>query len=318
MDSEKADLVLEGGGVRGIGLVGAISELAKAGYSFQRVAGASAGAIVGSFVAAGCSPSKLDEIMKSIDYKKFQDETLLSRFGAPGKVASLLLENGIYKGDYFQNWIENELAACGIRTFADLKLTGTEFEKLPKNLAYKLVIVTGDLSKGELVYLPWDYHKYGLEPDEQSVAAAIRTSMSIPFFYKPAKLGESTLIDGGWLSNFPVDAFDSPAETQPDWPTFGINLSSGEESNLTPRKITGPLSLGKALMDTSINGHDQRHLNKPETLARTMFVEVGSVKSTDFNITPAQQEVLFANGQKSAKKFLDTWDYGKYKQKFTK
>ncbi len=47
-----ADLVLEGGGVKGIGLVGAYSELSKAGYAFHRIAGTSAGAIVGALIAA--------------------------------------------------------------------------------------------------------------------------------------------------------------------------------------------------------------------------------------------------------------------------
>ena len=38
--------VLEGGGVKGIGHVGAIQALEQAGYQFHRVAGSSAGAIV--------------------------------------------------------------------------------------------------------------------------------------------------------------------------------------------------------------------------------------------------------------------------------
>ena len=43
-----ADLVLEGGGVKGTGLVGAITALTLASepYTFHRVAGTSAGAIV--------------------------------------------------------------------------------------------------------------------------------------------------------------------------------------------------------------------------------------------------------------------------------
>lgn len=40
------DLVLKGGGVKGIGLVGAYSALQEAGYSFRRIAGTSAGAIL--------------------------------------------------------------------------------------------------------------------------------------------------------------------------------------------------------------------------------------------------------------------------------
>ena len=44
---QPVNLVLEGGGVKGIGLVGAISVLEEHGFTFVRVAGTSAGAIVG-------------------------------------------------------------------------------------------------------------------------------------------------------------------------------------------------------------------------------------------------------------------------------
>ena len=47
-----ADLALEGGGVKGIGLVGAVLVLAEAGYSFRCVAGTSAGAIAATLIAA--------------------------------------------------------------------------------------------------------------------------------------------------------------------------------------------------------------------------------------------------------------------------
>jgi NTE family protein len=53
-DAAVADLVLEGGGVKGLALVGAVTGLVDAGYSFPRVAGTSAGALVGA-VVAGCS-----------------------------------------------------------------------------------------------------------------------------------------------------------------------------------------------------------------------------------------------------------------------
>lgn len=318
MHDRNVDLVLEGGGVKGIALVGAISEMVEANYSIQRVAGASAGAIVGSLVASGCSPEKMRALMQSVEYEKFQDETWLSHFGTAGKLASAVFLNGMHKGDYFEAWIEAQLLECGVKTFGDLKLADPEFQRLPQNMAYKLVVVVGDLSKGELVYLPWDYHKYGLDPDQQSVAKAVRASMAIPFFFKPANIGGSTVIDGGWLSNFPVDAFDQPASAQPDWPTIGINLGAGEDSRLTPRAISGPLSFAKALLDTATNGHDQRHINNPATLARTMFVEVGKIKSTDFGLTRSQQVWLYENGQKAAGKFLKTWDYKEYKSKFGK
>ncbi len=315
--SNSADLVLEGGGVRGIGLVGAISELSKQGYAFNRVAGASAGAIVGSLVAAGCPPDKMVEVMKSLDYTKFRDPTLMSRLGLPGKITSLLIENGLYKGDYLTNWMTEQLASCGVTTFGDLKLDDSSAAHLPKEKAYKLVVVVADLTQSKLVYLPWDYHKYGLDPDKQTVASAIRASIAIPFFYKPARLGKSSLVDGGLLSNFPIEVFDAPEGTKPRWPTFGVKLSSREKSNLMPRNISGPFSLASALYATAINGHDQRHLDNPETLARTMFVDSLDIKAADFDITPAKQALLFSNGQHAAQKFIANWDFTDFKEQFS-
>ena len=46
------DLVLSGGGVKGIGLVGAVVALMDAGYQFHRVSGTSAGSVVGAIAAA--------------------------------------------------------------------------------------------------------------------------------------------------------------------------------------------------------------------------------------------------------------------------
>ena len=51
-DEGSLDLVLEGGGVKGIGLVGAVLTLGDAGYRFPRVAGTSAGAITAALIAA--------------------------------------------------------------------------------------------------------------------------------------------------------------------------------------------------------------------------------------------------------------------------
>ena len=48
----RADLALEGGGVKGIGLAGAVLALDEAGYSFPRVAGTSAGAIAATLIAS--------------------------------------------------------------------------------------------------------------------------------------------------------------------------------------------------------------------------------------------------------------------------
>ena len=50
-----ADLVFEGGGVKGIGLAGALATLEEREYGPQNIAGTSAGAITAALLAAGYS-----------------------------------------------------------------------------------------------------------------------------------------------------------------------------------------------------------------------------------------------------------------------
>src|SRR4051812_42778552 len=147
-----ADLVLEGGGVKGIGLVGAISVLEERGWKFNRVAGTSAGSIVGALVAAGFSSGELQPIMQNLDYTKFRDGGMLDHFGPLGKGLSLFIDQGIYEGNYLKEWLAEQLAAKNVHTFGDLKLIDPESSLPP----YKLVVMTSDISQGCLRRLPWD------------------------------------------------------------------------------------------------------------------------------------------------------------------
>ena len=310
MNDRWCDLVLEGGGVKGIGLVGAFTEISKAGYSVHRVAGTSAGAIVGSLIAAGMPAAELLDLMRTLDYTKFRDEGFLDRLGVGGKSASIILEQGVYEGKYMRDWLAKKLEGLGVRTFADLKITDPWAKNVPPAQRYRLVVVASDVSSGRLARLPWDYERYGLDPDKQLVADAVRASMSIPFFYEPVKLGGRTLVDGGMLSNFPIDLFDNT----PDWPTFGIKLSAKPDANLVPNSTKNTYDFAKALLATMINAHDQMHVDDPCTAARTMFVDTFKVKATDFDITKETQTLLYQNGQAAAKKFLDSWDFAAWRK----
>src|SRR4051794_37791481 len=155
LSAPKADLVLEGGGVKGIGLVGAASVFAEHDFVFPRVAGTSAGAIVASLIAAhqvaGRPLSGLEAIMNSVDHHKFQDETFLERLtGPPGEIFELLLHMGMAKGDYLVEWLGNALDDLGVRTFADLRISDEDDPgtSLPPEQRYRLVVHTSDISRG--------------------------------------------------------------------------------------------------------------------------------------------------------------------------
>jgi NTE family protein len=320
-----ADLVLEGGGVKGIGLVGAISVLEERGYGFRRVAGTSAGAIVGALVAAGMRGQDLHDVMGTVDYRRFRDGDLLDHLGAFGKAASVLVDEGIYRGEYLRRWLGDHLHDLGVRTFADL-VVDDRGGSFPREQAYRLVVMASDVSQGRLRRLPWDYReRYGLDPFEVPVADAVRASMSIPFFYEPVKLKDHLtgdtcwLVDGGMLSNFPVDVFDRTDGAPPRWPTLGIKLATRAGAlQGVPNDVHGAFSLARAMVATMTSFHDQLHLDDPAVVARTIFIDTFNVRATDFDIDRATQQRLYDSGRRAASKFLDggdgrpAWDFAQY------
>jgi NTE family protein len=317
-----ADLVLEGGGVKGIGHAGAISVLAAAGYTFPRVAGTSAGAIVGAIVAAmqayGEPLDRLADVVRSIDYTEFRDPSLLGRIAGPvGDGVNFLLDDGLYEGDYLLEWLRGALGALGVTTFADLALPADPEGDLPAGHRYRLLVTASDLSRRRLALLPWDCPGYGLDPDEQPVAEAVRASASIPYFFEPVRLrtgdGEQvTLVDGGLLSNYPIAAFDRTDGLLPRWPTFGIRLSARPSVRPVTHEVGGPLSLTGAVVETLLTAQDAVHVDDACDAGRTIFVDTTGVSATDFDISDAEQSQLFGNGAQAAVRFLDRWIFPAY------
>src|SRR5438046_3392508 len=99
---------------------------------------------------------KLRGIMRDLDYRKFQDESLIDHLGVPGRMASLFFEKGIYEGTYLHGWLDDLLVGLGKRTFGDLRIDDPG-SSLPPEKSYRLVVMASDITRGELVRFPWDY-----------------------------------------------------------------------------------------------------------------------------------------------------------------
>jgi NTE family protein len=336
----RADLALEGGGVKGIGLAGAVLVLDEAGYSFARVAGTSAGAIAACLIA---SISKADKPMTSL--RTYLDQLKFANFMPEGKLheffdhqggavqvaadAAILMHRiGLYPGTYLAQWLQPILSDLGVSTFADLKITLSDDPgmSLPPNKRYRLVVHTSDLTRQELVQLPWDYGYYGLPADEQQVAGAVRASMSIPFFFEPVLVqaneasidvpmpdgsvirqhydaGTVTWTDGGMLRNFPIDAFDRVDNQPPRWPTIGVKLSSLQTQFPATEACDSALSVAMHVVHTMMNEWDRYNVQET-TAARTIFVDNAGLTATQFDLTTDQQNQLFLNGVRAATKFI--------------
>ena len=319
-----ADLVLEGGGVKGVALVGAISGLVDAGYAFGRIAGTSAGAIVGSVVAAmstyGEPLTRLPEVLSTLDLGALADRgrpgLLLGPIaGIPfGRTAAdalnVMIESAAFRGDRLEIWLDGILRDFGVRTFGDLLLDDPE--ACPGDGAeFRLIVMASDLTRKRLTRLPWDYSIYNLHPEEQSVARAVRASSASPFVFRPVELpgprGTATLVDGGLLSNYPVDVFDRHDDRPSRWPTIGIRLDArvagSEAEHLRP--IDGTVALGLAVIETAIEGNQAEHLLSLRNQARSIRVPADGVGSYEFSLTEAQQRALFENGYNAARAFVE-------------
>lgn len=311
-EQKRVDLVLEGGGVKGIGLLGAVLVLAEAGYRFQRIAGTSAGAVVAALVAAyqkeGRDLRQLVEVMHDLDYRRFADEPWPQRAtGVLGDLAAGVVHAGAHTGDYLAEWLTPLLASVGVHTFADLRIPdhGGSLHEYQK---YSLVVHASDLTRHALVRLPWDYPLYGLNADEQRVVDAVRASISIPFYFRPVQVrtqrGTCTWVDGGLLANFPITVFDRDDGRSGRWPTWGVKLSGHPMAGVDRPVRTAP-GLAMSCLRTLTSDWNRHRLDSEGVNNRTMFVDTVNISATDFHLSKSDQQMLFDNGQRAARLFLD-------------
>lgn len=337
----RCDLALEGGGVKGIALVGAVLVLDEAGYEIQRVAGTSAGAIAASLIAAIVERARpmidLKHYLDTMEFAKFMPEGKIHQFldriaGHVGELtadfAVLLTRMGLYPGTYLYEWLGPILKDLDVETFARLRMTQEEDEgmSLPVERQYRLLVHTSDVSRRVLARLPWDYNRYGKNPEEMAVIDAVRASMSIPFFFEPFEMdatdavvnvpmpggrtapkhyaaGTCTWVDGGMLRNFPITAFARIDGKAPRWPTIGIKLNSFDRSVGATTACAHTFGLAVDCVETMMNEWDVNAIESA-TAARTIFIDNDGITATKFDLDKDQQNALFKNGVAAATEFV--------------
>jgi NTE family protein len=328
----EADGVFQGGGVKGLALVGGLLAFERGDDEVKierwvNVAGTSAGAIVAAFLAAGSTPQELDVLLRKMPYRKFED------WGPGGAIIggglNLLRHHGLAHGKFFHDWLDKEL---GGKTFADVKRAAAE----PRDKTgdeYRLRLIATDVTNREMLVLPADLDKYRhpgtrepIDPDTTKIADAVRMSMSIPYFFQPVLLERidtgklSTIVDGGVLSNFPVWLFDV-YDSEPTRPTFGFHLTGGKGvGGALGHIIDGlgwPVRLGTDIFHTSTEAWDKRFMSH-STVVRTCSIPAGDVGTTDFSIDEQGQQKLIRSGETAAAAFLAEFQVESYINTFGK
>ena len=317
----QADIVLEGGGVRGIGHVGALSVLEEKGYHWVNIAGTSAGACVAAMMAANYSAQEMNDIMRNeVNFNLFAQDSGLNGFFLMEAI-HMLRRGGFHTGNYIETFIRDKLMKAKpkpISTFKDLIIPGREHEPKDSIYRYRLTVIASDISQGLMLRLPQDMLKFNQDPEELDVALAVHMSASIPFFFMPLMQKRQDrqndlVVDGGLLSNFPVGIFD--VANEPQHPTFGLRLVDSLPTPEHPwptNPTNNVFQIGQALLSTLLSAHDRLYMDD-HTFVRTIAIPVEGISGTRFDLKPDEAEMLYQNGSKAAENFLSTWNFEAYK-----
>jgi len=345
-ERHRADAVFEGGGVKGIAFAGAIAAAERdAGVQeWVNLAGTSAGSIVAALLVAGYDATGIQKLLADAKYSRFAD-TGPGGVWASGLFNAVARMRGAAPGRYFLEWMGEQLAASPLAkelgkselTFDDVRRRDLPpREEVPdisdekyERAKYRLHVIGSDITTGRMIILPDDLPEYTdengkpFDKDSFPLVEAVRMSMSYPFLFTPVVLHREGkpvyVVDGGLLSNFPIWLFDSP---NPKRPTWGFRLHGGTsvQEGLPYRKIPRPLwavPLLKAMFSAATEAWDREQMEQVVS-ARTVSIPTHHISTTDFGLTRAEANSLYAWGVNAAHDFFTAPDQQAYLNSFGK
>ena len=267
----------------------------------------------------------------------------------------LVNDHGLHKGDRFQEWLQVTLAKeFGVAVVADLEHNLNRIcQGLSLNASGRqlLHIVATAMPMGFRMVFPQHTHVFDSRYSNRSPAIWARASMSVPLFFEPFrmdlnvqawkefvdkelnghyapqtidqmhKLSELHFIDGGLLSNFPIDAFVDLQPTAGDGPdhgfeTLGVALVSSAKLEVTAGNrgtvralfrhaaaVAGAVRHSRDFdaLDRSFRQARQR----PEAPAtRVTFIDTGEHNWLNFNLDQDAMEDLYVRGLETCASFL--------------
>ena len=257
---------------------------------------------------------------------------------------------GINPGDFFYDWVKIHMTGKGVNTVHDLI---TRSQSVPKLKIRKPRTDSIDDLRGDVVFIASELvtqNKFELpgmaelfrtqeKMNELQPAGFVRASMSIPLFFESyyikdiphederikslwlqtfnLKTPPETVrfVDGGILSNFPINLFYNKDISVPRLPTFGIDLddTKPEDADDSPEGWSFVGYLGR--MFNTIRFYYDKDFSLKN---RIMNLGIGKVPVAEYNwlnffLTDKQKIDLFVKGAEAAQKFLEQFDWNDYK-----
>ncbi|MFN8257803.1 MAG: patatin-like phospholipase family protein [Bacteroidales bacterium] len=254
---------------------------------------------------------------------------------------------GLNPGFEFEKWMRTILENNKIQSLNQLMKKRSELPEMLYNnngnietIKYdfaKIAIIATDSTTKTKVDFPrmatlyWDLDKKDVHP-----ASFVRASMSIPFFFEPFTVKdipshgskenknwqdmagyngvipkEIKFVDGGLLSNFPINIFH--LNSIPRKPTFGVRLSAFREQPADTSKLPGFLG---GMLEALRQQNDYDFLLKHPDYKKLICNIDADQKYNwlDFNISDENKIGLFTLGAKKAIHFIENFNWIEYKE----
>ncbi|ENU26281.1 patatin-like phospholipase family protein [Acinetobacter modestus] len=215
-----------------------------------------------------------------------------------------------------------------------------DLERLAKDFSkHKLALITADITTTSKVTLPEMAELYWQNHMSLHPAKYVRASMSIPVFFEPVKVyppkgqdqlwkdsvgyegtipDEATLVDGGIVSNFPIDVFHK-RDAIPLCPTFGIKLGIDRQS---PSKYKNLIDFAGLVFDTARQTADYNFIFQNQDYRQLIaYVDLEGNKVyrfswLEFNMNHDKKLALFKLGVQAAYEFIVTGNPNIHLQSF--
>src|SRR6056297_1074095 len=198
---QSVGLVLSGGGAKGMAHIGVIRVLEENNIPIDYISGTSIGAIVGGLYAAGYSPDEMEELFRSDDFYFWStgriQEEYRYYFNQPEATPSWLELRVEKKEDKLKLLPPTNIIPEEQMDFAFMELlasTNAACKSQFDSLMVPFFCVATDVYNNKPVILR-----------EGDLGEAIRASMTVPLYFKPIKINNTLLFDGGIVNNFPHD-----------------------------------------------------------------------------------------------------------------
>ncbi len=250
---------------------------------------------------------------------------------------------GLNPGKEFEKWMSDILKAVGVKTLLDLQkrmnilppgLRIRNGKKLTlKDAGSQLSLVAADITTETKAVFPEMADVYFKNPNQVNPARFVRASMSIPGCFHPYRVknipqgkesekrwdkkagyigripNEVLFVDGGIMSNFPIDLFHSKGV--PLAPTFGAKLGTDRNE---PHKTEKPAQFIGAIFNSARHCADYDFiLRNPDYKLLLATINTGEYNWLNFFMDEGPKVDLFLRGVKEAVRFLKKFDWVSYK-----